>query len=63
MKILKIHKFFLCILCVFDMLLTLACSLKSANTKIYTMKKDVGKIEVVLGYKENEKIINIGCSF
>ncbi len=43
MKILKIHKFFLCILCVFDMLLTLACSWKSANTKIYTMKKDVGK--------------------
>lgn len=63
MKILKIHKFFLYILCVFDMLLTLACSWKSANSKIYTMKKDVGKIEVVLVYKENEKIINIGCSF
>ena len=63
MKILKIHKFFLCILCVFVMLLTLACSWKSANSKIYTMKKDVGKIEVVLVYKENEKIINIGCSF
>lgn len=45
------------------MLLTLACSWKSANSKIYTMKKDVGKIEVVLVYKENEKIINIGCSF
>lgn len=40
-----------------------SCSGENANTKIYTMKKDVGKIEVVLGYKENEKIINIGCSF